>query len=244
MSAPPPLLPHMAPSAVDLTRAGGGFELESHAEERTRIGGWFDAVAQRWLVALNTALGVFIGGALAAPMLMAAGLTDAATSLYGLYHLTCHQWAFRSFFLFGESDAPILTPLAIYSPEGLARRGLDPFGFLGNAALGWKMAICERDIAIYAALLLVSLIYANRGGALPALHPLAFVALALPMAIDGVTQLVGWRESTWELRVLTGSLFGIGCAWFVLPTLDAMMRRDARHGQPDHAEVLCRPAPG
>ena len=29
----------------------------------------------------------------------------------------------------------------------------------------------------------------------------------------------GWRESTWELRLLTGTLFGLGNIWFVLPMI-------------------------
>jgi predicted MFS family arabinose efflux permease len=39
------------------------------------------------------------------------------------------------------------------------------------------------------------------------------------MALDGFTQLFGWRESTWELRVVTGSLFALAVAWFVFPRL-------------------------
>jgi len=40
--------------------------------------------------------------------------------------------------------------------------------------------------------------------------PLAFaVTLMLPLIIDGLTQLVGYRESNNQLRLLTGVLFGI-----------------------------------
>ena len=44
-----------------------------------------------------------------------------------------------------------------------------------------------------------------------------WLLLILPMAIDGTTQMFGWRESTWELRVITGVLFGLGNVWFALP---------------------------
>ena len=40
--------------------------------------------------------------------------------------------------------------------------------------------------------------------------------MILPMALDGTTQMFGLRESTWELRFITGTLFGVGSAWFVL----------------------------
>ena len=43
--------------------------------------------------------------------------------------------------------------------------------------------------------------------------------MILPMAIDGTTQMFGLRESTWELRVLTGTLFGLGNVWFALPLI-------------------------
>src|SRR4029077_15381310 len=101
----------------------------------------------------------------------------------------------------------------------LADQGLDPFSFVLNASLGWKRAICERDAAIYVGLRLVGLLYARRR----ALQPSGFFpygVLILPMAVDGFTQLFGWRESTWELRVVTGLLFGLASGWLALPRLD------------------------
>jgi uncharacterized membrane protein len=40
------------------------------------------------------------------------------------------------------------------------------------------------------------------------------------MAIDGFTQLFGLRSSNWQLRTLTGVLFGVGSAWLALPYLE------------------------
>ena len=57
------------------------------------------AAFRHWLAALNLALGVFIAGALAAPILAALGWRSTADALYAAYHFTCHEWAFRSFFL-------------------------------------------------------------------------------------------------------------------------------------------------
>ena len=172
----------------------------------------FDRAVRHWLWILNLALGLFLGGALAAPVLAALGWRSAADGLYAVYHFTCHQWAFRSFFLFGQQ--------AVYSQQHLAELGTDPFRFVGDQGLGWKMAFCERDLAIYVGLLLVGLIYARRRD----MRPSGFVlygVLILPMALDGFTQLFGWRESTWELRVATGLLFGLASGWLVLPRLDA-----------------------
>ncbi len=103
------------------------------------------------------------------------------------------------------------------------------------------MAFCERDLAIYIALLAAGVYYARRRD----LQPAGFVVygiLILPMALDGFTQLFGWRESTWELRVVTGVLFGLASGWLVLPRLDAAFgvqppsKRYAR-------EALCNPVP-
>jgi uncharacterized membrane protein len=167
---------------------------------------------RHWLLTLNVAFGVFLAGAFAAPILAALGFSTASDALYAAYHFACHQWAFRSFFVFGQQ------PLSLYDPQQLTDLGVDPFTFIGNPSVGWKMAFCERDVAIYVGLLSGGLLYARRR----ALQPLGFVgygALILPMALDGVTQLFGWRESTWELRVGTGLLFGLASAWLVLPRL-------------------------
>ncbi len=170
---------------------------------------------RHWLAAVNAALAVFIAGALAAPILAVLGWRPASEALYAVYHFTCHQWAFRSFFLL----APDHAPLTVYTQQQLADLGTEPFSFIGSPDLGWKMAFCERDLAIYVALLAVGVYYARRRD----LRPASFVVygiLILPMALDGFTQLFGWRESTWELRVVTGLLFGLASGWLVLPRLD------------------------
>ena len=52
------------------------------------------------------------------------------------------------------------------------------------------------------------------------------------MAIDGFTQLFGWRESTPELRTLTGALFGLASVWLIYPRIDAMFERDLGPARP------------
>jgi uncharacterized membrane protein len=47
----------------------------------------------------------------------------------------------------------------------------------------------------------------------------ACTLLALPLAYDGFSQMFGLRESTWEIRLITGILFGPGAAWFSLPAI-------------------------
>ena len=179
------------------------------------------AVMHHWLLILNGAVLLFVGGALLAPLLMASGASALADSLYQFYSSICHQWAHRSFFLLG--------PQLVISRAELQALGVDPLTFVGNASLGWKMAFCERDLAIFGGVLLFGLLYAARWRRrfLPPAGYLTFAVLIAPMAFDGVTQLFGFRESTWELRVSTGLLFGLASAWLMYPRFDWALRRGA-----------------
>ncbi len=82
---------------------------------------------------------------------------------------------------------------------------------------GQKMAYCERDTAIYLAALAAGLVFARWRYQLPRLGFGTYLLLIAPMAVDGFTQLFGWRESTWELRVFTGTLFGAASVWLTYP---------------------------
>ncbi len=85
---------------------------------------------------------------------------------------------------------------------------------------GYKMAYCERDFAIYTGLFLLGLVFGLSKRRIRPATIKELVVLSLPIAIDGFTQLFGWRESTWELRVVTGSIFAVAVAWLVYPRLE------------------------
>ena len=180
------------------------------------------ALALHWLALANAALAVFLGLAFVAPALMALGLAGPARSLYSAYALVCHQWAFRSFFLFGERFA---YPLETLRPLVGEQR---VYEFIGSPMLGYKVAFCERDVAIYAAMLLTGLLYARVRGRLrpPSLPVIG--CLILPIALDGFTQLLGLRESTWQLRAATGALFGVAFVWLMYPQLERSSLRARR----------------
>jgi uncharacterized membrane protein len=88
---------------------------------------------------------------------------------------------------------------------------------------GAQMATCQRETAIYASMVLAGLAFARLRARLRPLGWRPFAALIAPLAIDGVTQWLGWRESTPALRLLTGSLFGLACVWLLYPRLEAGM---------------------
>jgi uncharacterized membrane protein len=60
---------------------------------------WF---TQHWLTVALVILGFYAGLPWAAPTLMKLGLEGPARALYTLYSPFCHQFAFRSFFLYGD----------------------------------------------------------------------------------------------------------------------------------------------
>jgi uncharacterized membrane protein len=84
---------------------------------------------------------------------------------------------------------------------------------------GHQVCLCERCLAIYTSLLIGGLlltILRRRNIRVVPLRWQWWVVAMLPMALDGGTQLFGWRESNIWLRFLTGAIFGLGTAWFGL----------------------------
>lgn len=197
------------------------FDTPSRATELAS--GFVVWIARHWLALFNAAWGVYVLLPFAAAMLMAAGIETPAWVLYRVYSFLCHQLPSHSYFLFGPEHAP---SLAVLEANGLPPGAglLEQRQFIGNAQIGYKVAICERDVAIYGAVSLAGLAYALIR---PRLRPLPFrwylVAL-IPIAVDGLTQLFGLRESNWWLRTLTGAIFGVATVWLAYPHVDYAMR--------------------
>jgi uncharacterized membrane protein len=193
-------------------------------------------VQRSWLAAVNLAVAVFVGLPFLAPVLLALGYDAPANAIYAAYAVVCHQWPFRSYFLFG--------PHAVYGAVALgALIGQDAtYSFVGSPELGYKVAFCERDVAIYLAVLLAGLAYGRWRGRLPSLGLAGYAVMILPMAVDGVTQVFGWRESTVELRTVTGALFGVASVWLIYPRVDALFERDLASLPAPTAGPSARPA--
>jgi uncharacterized membrane protein len=229
--------------------------------------------ARNWLRIALVILGLYSLLPIVTPVLMKIGLQTPARVLYTLYSPFCHQFAFRSLFLFGDqpaypraiarSDLNDYEPYAaadpafqaayaywyqVYRDEPLTAPPTDqdlltfsPWlqfasrDFVGNEQMGYKTALCARDVGIYLALFVGGLIYS-----IPVvrrrLRPVPIVLYALlgltPIAIDGFSQLLGYppfnlwtpRETTPIFRVLTGVIFGFMTAWLMYPYFEAAMR--------------------
>ena len=235
------------------------------------------SLSLRWLSVVIAALALYVATSFAAPTLVHLGFTGLGEFVYRLYGPFCHQFAFRSFFMYGAQaaypravSAVQAAPFETYaaaapafqeryaywysvfnngavpdaiSPSDLAE--MTPWlefasrDFYGTPEMGYKTALCQRDIAIYSAMLLGALIYSvpyMRQRLRPA--PLwLFVFLGLsPIALDGMSQLISYppfewwptRETQPVFRLVTGALFGLMFAWFFLPRLERSFSETAR----------------
>ncbi len=220
-----------------------------------------------WLRVVCIVVGIYASLPIAAPIMMKVGATGIGQTLYTLYSPFCHQFAFRSVFLFGEQpfypryntgspykpfeayvqDLPEFAPdhavsiwgqrvgvvgdIRAFTPgfQGASR------DFKGNEQMGYKTALCARDMGIYMALFAGTLIYSHptvRRHLRPVPIWLYLLLGIAPIALDGVSQLLGYppfnfwppRETLPVFRVVTGVLFGLMNAWLGLPYLELSMR--------------------
>ncbi|MFQ6016379.1 MAG: DUF2085 domain-containing protein, partial [Anaerolineae bacterium] len=90
---------------------------------------------------------------------------------------------------------------------------------------GYPAAIDHRLTALYGSLLVGGLLFALVRRRLQPLNWRLYLLIAIvPMALDGLTQLFGFRESNWLLRTITGALFGLASVWLLYPHLERSMR--------------------
>jgi uncharacterized membrane protein len=203
-------------------------------------------ISFHYLAVANLFLLLYVGLPFLAPVLMKSGYQTPAAVIYKVYGALCHQLAFRSFFLFGEQS---------YYPRELAgvpntitwetlsnSKTIDLIAarsFVGNPVVGYKVAFCERDVAIYIFMLFFGITFQLSGRRFRSIPWYVWVAFGLvPIGLDGFSQLpdlttglpawVLMRESTPLLRVLTGGLFGWMTAWYLFPMLEETAREARR----------------
>jgi len=206
-------------------------------------------LSRHYLALFNLFLLLYVGLPFLAPVSLRMGWTGLANAIYKVYSPLCHQLAFRSWFLFGlqpyyPREVAHLPDIASYeavtglNSQDLARAraltGGEAVGY-GAGALGYKVALCERDVAIYGSMLLFGLVFALTGRRWKSLPWYLWVVVGLlPIAVDGLSQLPGlipffsrWalvRESTPLLRTITGFLFGWTTMWYLYPIIEENMR--------------------
>ncbi len=168
-------------------------------------------LAKHWLLAFSLFWGFFVALPFFAPVFMQAGWDAAGRSIYAIYSMLCHQLPQRSFFLFGPKPMYSLAEIqAAFQPTtdpGLLRQ------FLGNSALGWKVAWSDRMFAMYTTMLPAAWLWASLRRKLGFLPIWGFLLFLLPMAVDGTAHLIsdfagigqGFRDGNAWLVALTGN---------------------------------------
>ena len=203
-------------------------------------------ISKHYLAIFNLFLVLYVGIPFLAPVFKKVGWNGPAEVVYKIYSPLCHQWAFRSFFLFGEqayyphAAAKVPGVLTFEQVSGITDVNdpsrLGARAFQGDPTLGYKVAFCERDVAIWGAMALFGLVFAVTRRRIPKIHWIVWILVGLvPIGLDGFSQLFSqipsafiqsflpYRESTPFLRTLTGFIFGFMTAWFMFPLIEETM---------------------
>jgi uncharacterized membrane protein len=179
------------------------------ASTGARLGAY---LSRHWLLLVNAGYGLFIGLTAVAPLLLSLGLDGPAWMLYRTYALNCHQLPQRSYFLFGPRG------IDTYSLEQVLGWGGDPSNlrsFVGNPAIGFKMAMAHRTTAIFAAIFLAGLVYALSRRRAKGLSWKWYAVLMAPMLVDGFSHIIsevtglGFRQTNAWAAWLAGSAFDL-----------------------------------
>lgn len=173
-----------------------------------RLARW---VWERWLTWLIVFSGVWVLLPWFAPVLLHYGWNTAASFIYTLYSFQCHQLPQRSYFLYGpQAMVPVADLLA-------ATKTTDPLGlrfFVGNSALGWKVAWSDRMVSLYTPLFLGAILYALSGRRWRPVRWSWWLLLPyLPLLIDGLWHMLddalglNMRATNAWLVALSGNAF-------------------------------------
>jgi uncharacterized membrane protein/glutaredoxin len=226
---------------LDQAIAEGRLKVPVHWNTSDGISIW---LSRHYLAVFNILVFIYVGIPFLAPALMKVGATTPAGIIYKAYSFVCHQFAFRSWFLFGEQAvyprAEAQLPDLITFQQATGLDGYDLLAaraFVGNPQIGYKVALCERDVAIYGGIFLFGVIFAFFRRKIKPIHWVIWIFVAIvPIGLDGFSQLISQppinliplRESTPLLRTLTGFLFGFVTAWFGYPYVEESMQENRR----------------
>lgn len=205
------------------TSGRGQVEGRVQVEVARRVDGAVIWIARHWLALFNSLFALYLLLPFLAPALTRAGLTAPASVLYSVYSVTCHQLPERSYFLFGERPFYSLSALEV-SGLGEGQSLFQRRAFNGNEVTGYKVAVCQRDVAIYGSVVLAGLLFGLLRGRIRSISLKVYLLFLIPIAFDGLSQLFGLRESSWWLRTVTGGLFGAASVWLAYPYIEAAMR--------------------
>jgi uncharacterized membrane protein len=168
-------------------------------------------IVHHWLLISNTMLFFFIALPFLAPLLNATGFHLPAKIIFLIYRPTCHQLPERSFWVAGH-----------------------------------QVAICARCSSIYVSFWVIGMTYALWATIYPSRIPAwkapplwAIGVAAIPLGLDGITQLFGFRTSTNLLRMITGSLVGATTAAVIYPYMHSGFKQARQVWETNNLRSTC-----
>jgi len=149
---------------------------------------------------------------------IAKSTPQLSSQFYSGFSLICHQLTARSLCLYDSGIGDCFPQNGQFSESKetivVAERGT-----------GYKFPVDARDMAIYATMLVGGLalpfIIDKNSKCIPNL--LFLITASIPAGVDGFTQLIGLRESTNLIRVITGVILGLVIPFFLVPTANVLL---------------------
>lgn len=176
-----------------------------------------------WFILFGLGLGIFVFLPFLAPVFMAMGWSSLGKAIYLIYSFFCHQLPERSYFLLGPQFTYSLAE--IQSAWQNTNNPLMLRQFIGNPAMGWKVAWSDRMISMYTATWFFGLAWWPLRRRVKPLPWWGLALFLLPMAVDGFTHFFsdltgigqGFRFTNAWLAALTNDAyptsFYLGDAW-------------------------------
>ena len=170
--------------------------------------------SHRWFQIFIVVYGLWIWLPWLAPLFMHIGWDRAGRVVYFIYSFFCHQLPERSFFFFG--------PKTMYSMTAIQTAWQHTFNplvlrqFIGNPAMGWKLAWSDRMVSFYGSTWLFALAWWPLRRKVKVLPWWGLALLLLPIALDGGTHMLsditggigqGFRYTNQWLAILTHHAF-------------------------------------
>lgn len=173
----------------------------------------FQWISTHWFESFLIIYGLWVFAPFLAPVLMQLGWTGAGKTIYFIYSFFCHQLPERSFFWFGEKTMYSLSEIqAVWQ---ITANPMILRQFIGNEAMGWKIAWSDRMISFYTSIWLFALFWYPIRQRIKPLSWWWVILLLLPLTLDGATHAVsdlagigqGFRDTNAWLAVLTNHAY-------------------------------------
>ncbi len=172
----------------------------------------FQWIGNHWFAAFLIVYGAWVFMPFLAPVFMHLGWTGAGKAVYFIYSFFCHQLPERSFFWFGEKTMYSLSEI-----QSAWQNTANPMilrQFIGNEAMGWKVAWSDRMISFYTGVWLFAALWYPFRKRIRPLSWWGFALLLIPITLDGGTHAIsdfagiglGFRDTNAWLAVLTNNI--------------------------------------